>query len=146
MPPLIEFAAASGHLNIEAWILRNSVPLAVPSFPCNCLDVSRGLCAGRCQDAGGSKAGWPRAEPRGDCYAAAAYSGYANSQLCSYGRVGVLCCKRSSWGSGFLYFGIEIYRERTHEKARRLLLASVLYMPLLLIFLVFDSGKFSIFG
>ncbi len=48
-------------------------------------------------------------------------------------------------GLAFLYFGLQIYKERTYAKARRLLLASVLYMPLLFAFLVFDGRTLATF-
>jgi protoheme IX farnesyltransferase len=44
----------------------------------------------------------------------------------------------------FLYFGVRICREYTYERARRLLLASVVYMPLLFALLVFDNPKFTL--
>ena len=49
-------------------------------------------------------------------------------------------------GLGFLYFGVQRCRDRTHTRARQLLLASVIYMPLLFAFLVFDSPRFSLFS
>jgi len=45
---------------------------------------------------------------------------------------------------GFLYFGLRMSRERTRVRARSLLLASVIYLPLLFAFLVFDSPRFTI--
>ena len=47
-------------------------------------------------------------------------------------------------GLSFLYFGIYMYKERSYSRARHLLLASVLYIPLLFAFLVFDNPKFPI--
>lgn len=44
----------------------------------------------------------------------------------------------------FLYFGVQLARERTRKRARHLLLASVLYIPVLFAFLVFDNSRFSI--
>lgn len=44
----------------------------------------------------------------------------------------------------FLYFGFQLARERSHKRARGLLLASVLYIPILFAFLVFDSLRFRI--
>ena len=43
---------------------------------------------------------------------------------------------------GLLYFGARLARERSRQSARRLLLASVLYIPVLFAFLVFDSPRF----
>ena len=42
----------------------------------------------------------------------------------------------------FVYFGFQLARERTRKRARGLLLASVLYLPLLFAFLVFDNSRF----
>ena len=44
----------------------------------------------------------------------------------------------------FLYFGWQLSRNRNHARARSLLLASVIYLPLLFAFLVFDSAIFTI--
>lgn len=44
----------------------------------------------------------------------------------------------------FLYFGLQLAVERNRRQARSLLLASVLYLPALFAFLVFDSSRFSL--
>jgi heme O synthase-like polyprenyltransferase len=44
----------------------------------------------------------------------------------------------------FLYFGVQLSRERSVRRARNLLLASVVYLPLLFAFLVFDNPRFPI--
>lgn len=44
----------------------------------------------------------------------------------------------------FLYFGLQLARERNRKRARGLLLASVLYIPILFAFLVFDNSRFAI--
>jgi heme o synthase len=41
-----------------------------------------------------------------------------------------------------LYFGVQLARERSRQRARSLLLASVIYIPVLFAFLVFDSPRF----
>jgi protoheme IX farnesyltransferase len=41
-------------------------------------------------------------------------------------------------GMGLLYFGVRLGRERTHTRARQVLLASVLYLPALLALMVID--------
>jgi heme o synthase len=43
-----------------------------------------------------------------------------------------------------LYFGVQLARQRSRRQARTLLLASVLYIPVLFAFLVFDSPRFMI--
>jgi protoheme IX farnesyltransferase len=42
----------------------------------------------------------------------------------------------------FLYFGLRLSRERNVQRARTLLLASVVYIPILFAFLVFDNPRF----
>ncbi len=42
----------------------------------------------------------------------------------------------------FLYFGWRLARERSRQRARALLLASVIYLPVLFAFLVFDNTRF----
>ena len=46
--------------------------------------------------------------------------------------------------AAFLYFGIRMTRERNNERARRLLLASVLYLPVLFAFLVLSNPRFAL--
>ena len=43
-------------------------------------------------------------------------------------------------GLGYLYYGVRAARLKTPEAARRLLLASVVYLPLLYLFLVADKA------
>jgi heme o synthase len=43
-----------------------------------------------------------------------------------------------------LYFGARLARDRSRQSARHLLLASVLYIPVLFAFLVFDNPRFMI--
>jgi protoheme IX farnesyltransferase len=43
----------------------------------------------------------------------------------------------------FLYFGVQMSREHSRPRARKLLLASVLYVPLLFAFLVMDNPRFT---
>jgi protoheme IX farnesyltransferase len=43
----------------------------------------------------------------------------------------------------FLYFGLQMSREHNRFRARRLLLASVIYVPLLFAFLVIDNPRFT---
>ena len=146
MPPLIGFAAASGHLNIEAWILFGILFLwQFPHFHAIAWMY-------RADYARGDVKMLAVVKPDGR---ALSREVIATLLLLIPVTLTPSFVHMAGWvyfaaalilGLGFLYFGIEIYRERTHEKARRLLLASVLYMPLLFIFLVFDSGKFSIFG
>jgi len=43
----------------------------------------------------------------------------------------------------FLYFGVQMSREHDRPRARKLLLASVIYVPLLFAFLVLDNPRFA---
>jgi heme O synthase-like polyprenyltransferase len=45
-----------------------------------------------------------------------------------------------SAGLGLLYFGVRLGRDRTSLRARHVLLASVLYLPLLLAVMVIDRS------
>jgi protoheme IX farnesyltransferase len=42
----------------------------------------------------------------------------------------------------FFYFGLRLAKERNVRRARKLLLASVIYIPILFAFLVFDNPRF----
>ena len=44
----------------------------------------------------------------------------------------------------FLYFGVRMTRNRNNDRARRLLLASVLYLPVLFAFLVLSNPRFAL--
>jgi protoheme IX farnesyltransferase len=46
-------------------------------------------------------------------------------------------------GSGFLFLGVVMYRQRTELAARRVFLASIIYLPLLLGLMVADRGPVS---
>jgi heme O synthase-like polyprenyltransferase len=43
----------------------------------------------------------------------------------------------------FLYFGVQMSRQHDRPQARRLLLSSVFYVPLLFAFLVIDNPRFT---
>jgi protoheme IX farnesyltransferase len=144
MPPLIGFAAASGHLTLEAWILFGILFLwQFPHF---------------------HAIAWMYREDyeRGEIKMLAVVhpDGKALSRqiivtllllipvtlapafVHMAGRVYFLAALLL--GVAFLYFGVQICKERTYKRAHRLLLASVIYMPLLFAFLVFDNPKFPI--
>lgn len=145
MPPLIGFAAACGHLTIDAWILFSMLLLwQFPHF---------------------HAIAWMYREDyeRGDIKMLAVVhpDGRALSRevlvtllllipvtlmpgvVHMAGQVYLVAA--FILGLAFLYFGLQIYKERTYAKARRLLLASVLYMPLLFAFLVFDGRTLATF-
>jgi protoheme IX farnesyltransferase len=142
MPPLIGFAAASGHLTAQAWLLFGILFLwQFPHFHAIAWmyrdDYARGdikmLAVVR---------------PDG-----AALSGQVLLTLLVLLPVTIAPAFASMAGTVyliaalvlglvFLGFGIQFSRERTYPSARRLLLASVIYLPLLFAFLVLDNPKF----
>jgi protoheme IX farnesyltransferase len=144
MPPLIGFAAASGHLTIQAWVLFGILFLwQFPHFHAIAWMYREDY------ERGGVKM-LAVVEPDGKALSrqvivtllllipmtlAPAFLHMAGKVY--FGAALVL-------GIAFLYFGVQICKERTYARARRLLLASVIYMPLLFAFLVFDNPTFPI--
>ena len=144
MPPLIGFAAASGHLSIEAWILFGILFLwQFPHFHAIAWMY---------------RADYERAGIK--MLAVVQPDGKAMSRqilvtlvllipvtlaptfLHMAGKV--YFAAALLLGMAFLYFGVQICMEQTHLRARRLLLASVIYIPLLFAFLVFDNPRFTL--
>ncbi len=142
MPPLIGFAAASGHLALEAWILFGMLFLwQFPHF--------HAIAWMYREDYGrGDIKMLAVVEPKGEALARQVIVTLlllipvtlAPTFVHMAGKVYFVAALLL--GLAFLYFGFQIWRERTHQGARRLLLASVIYMPLLFAFLVFDSPRF----
>jgi protoheme IX farnesyltransferase len=50
----------------------------------------------------------------------------------------VYFCGALALGLAFLYYGLRIRTDRTRQQARRVLLASVVYLPLLFSLMLFD--------
>ena len=144
MPPLIGFAAASAHLTLDAWILF--AILFLWQFP----HFHAIAWMYRADYARGDIKMLAVVEPTGKALSRQVIISLillipvtlAPAFVHMAGKV--YFCAACLLGMGFLYFGIQIYRERTVPHARRLLLASVIYMPLLFAFLVFDNPKFRI--
>lgn len=142
MPPLIGFAAASGHLALDAWILFGILFLwQFPHF--------HAIAWMYREDYGrGDIKMLAVVEPEGKALAREVMVTLlllipvtlAPTFVHMAGQV--YFAAALLLGVTFLYFGFQIWRERTHHSARRLLLASVIYMPLLFAFLVFDSPRF----
>jgi protoheme IX farnesyltransferase len=144
MPPLIGFAAANGHLTVEAWILFGMIFLwQFPHFHAIAWiyrdDYARG----------GIKM-LAVAQPEGKALSrqilltqmllipitvAPVLVGMAGTV---YAIAALLL------GIGFLVFGLEMCSRRDYTHARRLLLSSVIYLPLLFVFLVMDNLRFPI--
>ena len=144
MPPLIGFAAASGHLSIEAWILFGILFLwQFPHFHAIAWMY---------------RADYERAGIK--MLAVVQPDGKAMSRQILVTLVllipvtlaptfvhmagKVYFAAALLLGMAFLYFGVQICMEQTHLRARRLLLASVIYIPLLFAFLVFDNPRFTL--
>ncbi|MFL6414055.1 MAG: heme o synthase [Bryobacteraceae bacterium] len=142
MPPLIGFAAARGHLALEAWILFGILFLwQFPHF--------HAIAWMYREDYGrGDIKMLAVVEPKGEALARQVILTLillipvtlAPTFVHMAGKVYFVAALLL--GLAFLYFGVQIWRERTHQGARRLLLASVVYMPVLFAFLVFDSPRF----
>ena len=138
MPPLIGFAAAAGSLNAEAWILF--AILFLWQFP-HFLSIAWMYR----EDYG--RAGikmLPVVEPDGRatarqmvlCSVLLIPASLAPSFVGMTGRVYLFAAL--ALGLVFLYASIRVAFDRTAVQARRVLLASVIYLPVLYGFLVFD--------
>jgi heme o synthase len=142
MPPLIGFAAAGGHLALEAWILFGMLFLwQFPHF--------HAIAWMYREDYGrGDIKMLAVVEPKGEALGREVIVTLlllipvtlAPSFVHMAGKIYFVAALLL--GLAFLYFGVQIWRERSHQGARRLLLASVIYMPLLFAFLVIDSPRF----
>jgi protoheme IX farnesyltransferase len=145
MPPLIGFAAARGHLALEAWILFGMLFLwQFPHF--------HAIAWMYREDYGrGDIKMLAVVEPKGEALARQVMVTLlllipvtlAPTFVHMAGKVYFVAALLL--GLAFLYFGVQIWRERSQQGARRLLLASVIYMPVLFAFLVIDSPRFPLF-
>lgn len=142
IPPLIGFAAACGHLGAEAWVLFGILFLwQFPHF-----HAIAWIYREDYERAGIKMLAVVR--PHGNALAveilltlllllpvtlAPAFLHMAGSVYFFVALVLDLA---------FLYFGLQLSRQRIVERARRLLLASVIYIPVLFAVLVFDNPRF----
>ena len=141
MPPLIGFAAAAGHLTVQAWVLFSILFFwQFPHF---------------------HAIAWLYREDyeHADIKMLAVVK--PNGKALSFEIIAALILLIPSTlvptfvhmtgyiyfvaaillNASFLFFGVQMCRSRTRVHARRLLLASVIYMPLLFAFLVFDNPR-----
>ncbi|MGA8598945.1 MAG: heme o synthase [Bryobacteraceae bacterium] len=144
VPPLIGFAAASGHLSIEAWVLFGILFFwQFPHFHAIAWIYREDY----------ERAGLKMlavVQPNGKALTLEILVSLflllpvtlAPTLLRMAGNVYFVAA--IVLDMAFLYFGVQLSRERIPQRARGLLLASVVYLPLLFGFLVFDSPKFSI--
>jgi heme o synthase len=144
MPPLIGFAAASAHLSIEAWVLFGILFLwQFPHFH------AIGWIYREDYERAGIKM-LAVVQPNGNALTLEILVTLflllpvtlAPTFLHMAGRVYFVAA--FVLDLTFLYFGVQLSRERNRQRARSLLLASVIYVPLLFAFLVFDNPKFPI--
>jgi len=143
MPPLIGFAAARGHLALDAWILFGILFLwQFPHFHAIAWMYREDY------ERGGVKM-LAVVQPNGPALSREILITLLlliPVTLAPYfvHMVGIVYFIAALvLGLLFLYFGVRICQERTYSHARRLLLASVVYLPLLLAFLVLDKPKFT---
>ncbi len=144
MPPLIGFAAGRGYLGIEAWVLFGILFLwQFPHF-----HAIAWMYREDYERAGIKMLAVVR--PHGNALTLEILSALflllpvtlAPTFLHMAGKVYfVAACVLDL---AFLYFGMQLSRERNLQRARSLLLASVVYIPLLFAFLVFDNARFAV--
>jgi protoheme IX farnesyltransferase len=143
MPPLIGFAAASGHLTVEAWVLFAIMFLwQFPHF-----HAIAWLYREDYERAGIRMLAVVK--PRGNALAIEIMvalllllpATLAPTFLHMAGKV--YFAAAILLNLAFLYFGVQMSREHDRGRARNLLLASVIYVPLLFAFLVIDNPRFT---
>jgi protoheme IX farnesyltransferase len=142
MPPLIGFAAAQGHLSIDAWVLFGILFLwQFPHF-----HAIAWMYREDYKRAGIKMLAVVRPHGRGltiEILAALFLLlpvTLAPTFLHMAGKVYFVAA--FVLDLAFLYFGLRLSRERNVQRARTLLLASVVYIPILFAFLVFDNPRF----
>lgn len=138
MPPLIGYAAASGHLDLAALALF--AILFVWQFP----HFYAIAWMYRDDYARGGIRMLPVIQPDGEATArrivACSLLLIPVSLLPQFlGMTGsIYFVSAIGAGAGLLYFGLRLARDRTRARARKVLLASVLYLPVLLAVMVID--------
>jgi protoheme IX farnesyltransferase len=142
MPPLIGFAAARGRLTIEAWVLFGILFLwQFPHF-----HAIAWIYREDYKKAGIKMLAAVRPHGRGLAIEIIlallllAPVTMAPTFLHMAGKVYFFAAFLLDLA--FLWFGVRLSRERTVGRARALLLASVIYVPILFAFLVFDNPRF----
>ena len=141
MPPMIGFAGASGHLTAEAWVLFAILFLwQFPHFYAIAWMYREDY----------SRAGikmLPVIEPDGDStirqILATSMLLIPISMLPSWlGMSGYLYLGGALLlGMAYVYAGLQARRERTRARARSVLLASVVYLPLLYVLMMADRTR-----
>ena len=141
MPPLIGFAAAAGHLSLQAWILFGILFLwQFPHF-----HAIAWLYREDYEHAGIKMLAVVRPNGKALSFEILAAllllipATLAPTFVHMTGRIYFVAAILLN--AGFLFYGVQMCRSRTQIHARQLLLASVTYMPLLFAFLVFDNPR-----
>ena len=132
MPPLIGWAAVSGRLNVEAWTLYAILFLwQFPHF----------MAIAWLYREDYERAGYlvlPKGKTRVPFVILETLLPLIVLVGCSIVQfptrhVAIFYCAMVLLGLGFLYFGLEFVRRRSRTAARRLLAASIVYLPLLFV-------------
>jgi heme o synthase len=143
MPPLIGYAAASGHLTVQAWVLFAILFLwQFPHFHAIAWMYREDY----------ERAGIKMlavVNPKGKALSIEIMAALillipatlAPTFLHMAGKVYFVAAILLNLA--FLYFGVQMSREHDRRRARNLLLASVIYVPLLFAFLVVDNPRFA---
>ena len=143
MPPLIGYAAASGHLTVEAWVLFAILFLwQFPHF-----HAIAWLYREEYERAGIKMLAVVK--PFGNALRFEIMAALvllipatlAPSFLHMAGKI--YFAAAIVLNLAFLYFGVQMSRDHNRPHARKLLLASVIYVPLLFAFLVIDNPRFA---
>jgi protoheme IX farnesyltransferase len=144
MPPLIGYAAASGHLTMQAWALFTILFLwQFPHF-----HAIAWIYREQYERVGIKMLAVVK--PRGKALSTEIMlalilllpATLAPTFLHMAGKVYFVAAILLNLA--FMYFGIQLSRQRNHRHARNLLLASVIYVPLLFAFLVLDNPRFTL--
>lgn len=143
MPPLIGYAAATGHLTIQAWVLFAILFLwQFPHF-----HAIAWLYREEYERAGIRMLAVVR--PFGNALNLEIMTALillipatlAPTFLHMAGKI--YFAAAIVLNLAFLYFGVQMSREHSQPRARKLLLASVIYVPILFAFLVIDNPRFT---
>ncbi len=143
MPPLIGYAAANGHLTVQAWVLFAILFLwQFPHF-----HAIAWLYREEYEQAGIRMLAVVK--PRGSALNLEIMTALlllipatlAPTFLHMAGKV--YFAAALVLNLAFLYFGVQMSLEHDRSRARKLLLASVIYVPLLFAFLVIDNPRFT---
>ena len=140
MPPLIGWAAVRNSLSLEAWVLYvHSLPLAVPAPAGHRLDVPRRLRP--CRPANASQERPLRAGPPCGRFWRTRSALIPASLLPVFlGQVGkAYLVGALVLGGAFLHCGVRLATHRSNSLARRLVLASIVYLPLVFALMMVDK-------